>query len=299
VKARDAGDRATLAHAYYLLDWAHTDLGSGDAERYRAQALPIFEELEDHHGRARVLNNLGVDAYQEGRWEEAVASYQDSLAVNERVGDVIQVAIIQNNIAEIRCDQGRLDEAEQLLTDALGTWRAAGYAVGIGVALGNLGRVATRRGNVDRAQGLLSQARERFAAIGAEAFVLETDAREAERLLVAGEHAAALALLGRTRADLRRLGGAPVMLAFVQRLAGCAKGQAGDADAARERMHECLELARPIQAAYEEALALDALWALGGSDAREARMVADAIFRKLDVVTPARVPLVAVGHLSG
>jgi tetratricopeptide (TPR) repeat protein len=246
-----------------------------------------------------VLNNLGVDAYQEGRWEEAVALYQDSLAANERVGDVIQVAIIQNNIAEIRCDQGRLDEAESLLTEALGTWRAAGYAVGIGVALGNLGRVATRRGSVDRAKGLLSQARQRFAAIGAEAFVLETDAREAERLLVGGDHAAALPLLGRTRAHLRRLGGAPVLLAWLQRLAGYAKAQAGDSAGARQRMRECLELARPIQAAYEEALALDALWALGGPDAREARMLADAIFRQLDVLTPARVPLRAVGRGTG
>ena len=32
--------------------------------------------------------------------EEAVALYEDSLVANERVGDVIQVAIIQNNIAE-------------------------------------------------------------------------------------------------------------------------------------------------------------------------------------------------------
>jgi class 3 adenylate cyclase/tetratricopeptide (TPR) repeat protein len=297
--ARAAGDRATLAHAFYLLDWAHTDLGSPEAERFRAQALPIFEELGDHHGRARVLNNLGVDAYQEGRWGEAVERYEDSLAANERVGDVIQVAIIQNNIAEIRCDQGRLDDAEALLTEALGTWRAAGYAVGVGVALGNLGRVATLRGSTDAAKGLLARARERFAAIGAEALALETDAHEAERLLVAGDHAAALALLGRVREDAKRLGGAPGLLAMLQRLAGCAKAQAGDREGARVRMHECLELARPVHAAYEEALALDALWVLGGPDAREARTLADAIFDQLEVVSPARMPLVSIGHLTG
>ena len=123
--------------------------------------------------------------------------------------------------------------------------------------------------------------------------------REAERLLVAGDHAAALPLLGRTRADLRRLGGAPVLLALLQRLAGCAKGQAGDRAGARQRMHECLELARPIHAAYEEGLALDALWALGGADAREARLRANAIFEQLDVTTPARVPLVAVARIAG
>jgi tetratricopeptide (TPR) repeat protein len=228
-----------------------------------------------------------------------VARYEGSLAANERVGDVIQVAIIQNNIAEIRCDQGRLDEAEALLSEALGTWQAAGYAVGIGVALGNLGRVATLRGKTDQAKGLLARARERFAAIGAEAFVLETDLHEAERRLVAGDHVTALPLLGRVRAELRRLGGAPSLLARLQRLAGCAKGQAGDRPAARERLYECLELARPIHAAHEEALALDALWALGGTDAREARTRANAIFEQLGVVTPARVPLVAVGRLAG
>ena len=45
-------------------------------EALRGLALPIYEELGDLLGQANALNNLGVDAYYEGRWQEALETYE-------------------------------------------------------------------------------------------------------------------------------------------------------------------------------------------------------------------------------
>ena len=66
-----SGDRATEAHAYYLIDWALSQLGDDEALEYRNLAQPIYEELGDFAGLASVLNNRGVDALEAGRWDEA------------------------------------------------------------------------------------------------------------------------------------------------------------------------------------------------------------------------------------
>ena len=72
--AERAGDRGTLAHAYYLLDAAHSDFGQPDGLRYLELARPIYEELGDLRGLGVVLNNLGIHAYYEGRWDESLAA---------------------------------------------------------------------------------------------------------------------------------------------------------------------------------------------------------------------------------
>src|SRR5204863_1807882 len=103
--AEASGDRSALAHAYHLLDIAHTRLGDGD-RTHRGLALPIYEELGDLVGQARVLNVLGIEAYFEGRWDEAMSFYRRCKDVSVRAGDVVVAATATNNEAEIVSDQG-------------------------------------------------------------------------------------------------------------------------------------------------------------------------------------------------
>ena len=107
--ARAAGALEELAHAYYLVHLAYTSLGSPKRHEVRDLALPIYEELGDLLGQANALNNLGIDAYYEGRWDEALGYYERSRAARQRIGDVVGAATIANNIAEILSDQGRID----------------------------------------------------------------------------------------------------------------------------------------------------------------------------------------------
>jgi tetratricopeptide (TPR) repeat protein len=68
-------DQETMAYAYYLLDWAHSELGNPEAKDYARLALTLYEVMDDWEGQAKVLNNQGVTAYYAGRWQEAVALY--------------------------------------------------------------------------------------------------------------------------------------------------------------------------------------------------------------------------------
>ena len=180
-EAEATGDRASLAHAYYLLAHACTFLGSDEGSGFRSRALAVYEELGDFVGQANVLNNLGVAAYYyEGAWDEALDFYRRSRAARERAGDVVGAATAANNIGEIRSDQGHLDEARTLFTSALEVWRGARYPVGVALATSNLGLVAARSGDAARGRQLLEDALAGFREIHAESFVFETEVRLAE-----------------------------------------------------------------------------------------------------------------------
>jgi class 3 adenylate cyclase/tetratricopeptide (TPR) repeat protein len=260
--AQDAGDLRSLAHAYYLMHLAYTELGSPEREAFRGLALPIYEELGDLLGQANVLNNLGIDAYYEGRWDEALDLYRRSREARERIGDVVGAATITNNIGEIESDQGYLEQAEAAFREAYDVCKAAGYPLICHVATSNLGRLAARAGRVDEAEAVLREALAGFEEIRAASFVLETEARLAERALYAGEHAAAFTQA--TDALARTLGAEAIahLRAQLERVRGGALLQGGDLAGARECLEESLRIAREANVEYEAALTLELLAAL-------------------------------------
>ena len=178
----------------------------------------MYEMMGDELGQANSLNNLGVGAYYDGEWEEALDYYAWFRSACERAGDMVQQATAANNIAEILSDQGFTADAEQLLRSARSLWRSYHYAVGIALAESNLGRVAARSGRLDEAVDRYTTARAGFAAIGAESFVLETDARLAERHVLAHDPHAALAVAARSRRPSARAD--PLVRAFIARVVG-------------------------------------------------------------------------------
>lgn len=295
---RDAeaiSDRAGLAHAYYLLAHACTFLGNPESRHYRALALPIYEELGDLVGQANVLNNLGVEAYFEGKWDESLARYQRSKDAREQAGDVVGAATAINNIGEILSDQGRLAEAEELFREALRAWRAARYSVGIALATSNLGRAAARGGRPDEARCLLDEALRGFRDIGAESFVLEAEARIAENYIFTGDSAVALRMATSTLGGATERGGMTVLLAMLHRLCGYAQLQAGDCERAGEHLQKSLHLGRSVKAEYEVALTLAASARLarvaGRGSLDDCVAESAAILKRLGVVCMPRMPL--------
>jgi len=291
--AEAAGDRASVAHAYYLLAHACAFLGSPESKRYRALALPIYEELGDLVGQANVLNNLGIEAYFEGEWDEALALYQRSKNARERAGDVVGAATATNNIGEILSDQGRLAEAEMLFREALRVWRSARYPVGVALATSNLGRAAARGGRLDEASGLLDEALHSFREIGAKTFALETEGRIVESFVLGGHHAAALRLAADTLRRAAEVSGTTVLQAMLHRLWGYALLQAGDADGARGRLEESLRLARSVGADYEVAMTLEALagpaFVAEGASSGDSLAEARSILQRLGVVAAPQI----------
>ena len=281
-----ADDRAALGHAYFLLHLNHISLGEKDDEHARL-ALPMLEEAGDLVLQSNVVNNLGIEAYYAGRWDEASELYRQSGELSERVGDVVNVARAQNNEGEIVSDQGKLEDAEELFLEARRVWRAARYPVGIALATSNLGRVAARTGRFEEALELLADALTAFEALGSEAFGHETQARRAESFVLAGRYQEALDVAPTV---LEAAGENRLLYPFLERLHGYALVQARRPDEARPRFERSLELARELEADYEVALTLEALGRtrLGEPDAE---VESKAILERLGVVSTPRVPL--------
>jgi len=252
-----AGDRSTLAHAYYLLDAAHSDFGSPDGLRYLELARPIYEELGDLRGLGVVLSNLGIHAYYEGHWDEAVAYYRESHDVKERAGyfgAMIQV----NNEAEILSDQGHLAEAVRLFQEFLRVARASGWAFGEAVVLSNLGRAAARDARFEDAHELFDEALKMFNEIETERFKVEAKARLAECLVFEGRYREALDVANdcRDAAAKSPVGG---LEALIERSIGYAHHQARQPEDARPHFEESLRIARDLKVQYEVALTLRAM----------------------------------------
>ena len=288
--AESAGDRSTLAHAYYLLDAALTDLGSPEGLEYLELARPIYEERGDLRGLGVVLSNLGIHAYYEGRWDESARLYAESREAKERSGDVIGGAIQVNNEGEIFSDQGRLDEAEHAFDAFLRACRAAGWPFGAAAALSNLGRAAARAGRFDDAHARFGEANAIFEELAAERFKVEAKAREAECLVFEGRHANALAVVAECR-DLARKTPVGGLEALIERNHGFALCQARRREEALPHFEQSLELARGQKAEFEIALTLRAMAAVGFDDADRLQAESDAILERLGVVSVAKVPL--------
>ena len=240
-------------------------------------------------GQAIVLNNLGVDAYFAGNWTEALDFWERSQRPARPHGDVVQSATAANNVGEVLSDQGRLEPARALFEEALAIWMNVPYPIGIGLATSNLGRLATRDGRLADAERLLDEARAVYERIGAADYVAETDSRQAERLLRAGDAQAAAGLARDARARAVALGGNPVLLAALDRLLGIALVQLGDRPAAVELLRASLAAARGASADFEEAQTAHVLAALGPPDAPALRERADELFTRLGVENLAAV----------
>jgi class 3 adenylate cyclase/tetratricopeptide (TPR) repeat protein len=292
-EAERSGQRSALAHAYFILDWAHVELGAPQEAIRSPLALAIYEELGDLAGQSLVTNAMGAFAYYEGRWNEAVELYRRSREAADAMGDPVAAADATFNSAEILADQGRLEEADVMIRDALRVWRASGARVRLATGLRLMGRIASRLGRFDDAMPLLQEAREEFQAIGADSEVIETDARIAGSLVRQGRTGEGLALacdaLGRAEAR-----NTATFLALLHRIRGFAYVQAGELDAARQAFEESLAAARAQRAEYEEAMTLDALArlvALTGADVTPFAAPRDAAFARLGVVSVPEVPI--------
>jgi tetratricopeptide (TPR) repeat protein len=277
-QATSIQDLGQLANAYMMLHLAHTMTGSTERVAFRGLALPIYEELGDLLGQGNTLNNLGIDAYYEGRWDDALELYARSRDARTRIGDVIGAAMAANNIAEILSDQGRYEEAEEMLRDVYTTCDRAGNRLLAAVAEANLGRAAARRGELDAGRALLEQALATLTDIRAGSFVVETRARLAEVALHGGDASGALAQAEAAVADTGAAA-APNVQALLHRIRGYALAALGRDDEARAELEESLGVARESDTLYEVALTLRARARVGGgaNDEREAQALLDAL----------------------
>jgi len=291
--AKQAGEREALAHAYFILDWSLVELGRGSEAVHSQRALELYDALGKLGPQATIYNNLGLLAWWEGRWDEAVELYDKGRQLRIRIGDEVDAATGTHNIAEVLSDQGRLDEAQPLFEEALRVWRAADFGIGVAYATRSLGHVASRRGDLVRAAELYDAAREQFRAMVAESELVDTDARIAEGLVFEARSEEAIELATASLKRTTAVGGA-TQDPMLYRVRGYAHAQRGEWDEAVGDLQQSLEAARTRNARHEVAHTLEAMARIAaarGQPDESARAEADELYKALGVVYVPAVPL--------
>jgi tetratricopeptide (TPR) repeat protein len=289
VEATALGDREALANAFYIRAAAEGDRG-GPAGDFLDRALPIFEELGLLHRQGTVLNNMGVRAFYEGRWDDAVSHYERSAEISRRAGDVLNGGHTTTNHGELLLHRGRLEEAETLLQEGLRTYRAATFPIGEAMVLVYLGHLAAEQGRFADAYALLDDAGERLTALGSKSFLIEADARRAQAHVLEGRHGEAAELARSCLERMQETGEAGVRAAMLERLLAVAAVQARRPEDAPAHFAESLRLGREFGADHEVARTLQAKVLTGFADDAEAEE-AQAIMERLGVVSLPDVPL--------
>jgi class 3 adenylate cyclase/tetratricopeptide (TPR) repeat protein len=175
------------AHAHDLTHLVLSTAGDPRSAEHRTQSLAIYESLGDVQGLAKVHNNLGVEAYLQCRWDDAVEHYKRSLEFEEQDANEVGAALSDANIAEVLIDQGRWEEARTRLVRALRTFQAQEFGLGEVETLKHLALLEARVGTPAAGEERLVRAREVIAAMGAESLVPDLLAFGAEVAVLAGD----------------------------------------------------------------------------------------------------------------
>lgn len=293
---RDPPDHRVLAHAYNLLETNYTDLNDPDRGTFYERALEIYRAEKDLVGEAKVLNNLGYDAYFRGDWVAALARWEEGLAASQKAGDVVTAAATMHNIGEIELDQGHLEAAGRRLRDALRMWRGARFSHGVAFASANLGRLHARLADFDGAHRYFDQAYELFRQLGGKVAPLEVQANRVEAHMLAGSDHSILSEIDADIAAAEDLEGTGVIQARLHRLRGYRLLLEGNDDGAVECWERSLELGVESGAPFEEA---QTRWALSALATRsgvpdEHRRRAEQIFAELGIEGPPPMSLLVV-----
>ncbi|MBT8217825.1 MAG: AAA family ATPase, partial [Acidimicrobiia bacterium] len=107
-EATAAGEKAALARAYSVLDLCYRWSGQPDKAVFAPKALAIYEELGNLDGQGIVHGNMGIEAYFDGRWDDAIDHYRKSRDAFRKTGNEIHAANAEANMGEVLVNQGRI-----------------------------------------------------------------------------------------------------------------------------------------------------------------------------------------------
>jgi tetratricopeptide (TPR) repeat protein len=168
-EAEAAGDLATLAHLYHMLDRLHTLTGDrATALEFRDAALPLFAQVGDLASQGTVLHDLAADAQSGGRLDEAAWLFERAVDARTRAGDVVRAADSINSLGEIEMARGRFESAQEHFAEALRVWRGARALEGVALAALNLARLNLDAGQPEIALEAAEEAVALAEEIGAE-----------------------------------------------------------------------------------------------------------------------------------
>lgn len=250
--ARSADQRAALARASAIIDWAHFVLGQPDLATNSAEAVTIYESLGMLDRAADVVNNMGGFAYYLGDWNGAIDHVARSRDLSARAGNDVQAASTGVNLGELLVSQGKTDDAEPVLTESRRVLQAAGDRDGAINAELQLARLLLRRGDTQEAEVLLRSVRDHANELGQLQFAYEAVLYLAECLVRDRSLDEALDLVDQATAHA----GEQAAMFAPQRARVVARALVlqGRLELAADELDTGLEAAEEMGLAYEEAL---------------------------------------------
>ncbi|MDM9582501.1 tetratricopeptide repeat protein [Nostoc sp. GT001] len=151
-----------------LKEMAYCEHQMGEVDQalnYYQQALNLCP-AEDERGLGSIYHYLGILKAAKGEVDEAIALYNQSLEINERIGDVQTKPSTLHQLAMIYADKGEVDEAIALYNQSLEINECTGNVKGIAATLHCLGHIYANKGEMDQATALFNQSLEINECIG-------------------------------------------------------------------------------------------------------------------------------------
>jgi len=247
-------DAAALADAYYVMGWAHGELGREGGQELMHRSLEAYQRSGNLVMQEGVLSTLGVLCQWAGEWDEATSYYERSRDEAVKIGDTVGAALARVNVAEILIDRGEWAEAEALLLDTLPLWKASQHRYYLAACFLYLGRVSLCLGRFDEALQRLEEARSNFQHVGAEEQVPAVEARIAECHVAAGNVDAALDLVRGLLSRASESNGVARVVALLERVQAHALLRQGDLWSSRDALEASLAAARERKELFEATL---------------------------------------------
>lgn len=138
-----------------------------EALDYYEQSLAIQQEMGDRPGEGNSLNNIGFLYDRLGQYETALDYYEQSLAIRQAIGDRQGEGGVFNNIGSIHHALGQYATALGYYEQALAIFQETGDRAGEATALSNLGTNFWGSGNAAEAEAYLFRAIEMLEALRA------------------------------------------------------------------------------------------------------------------------------------
>ena len=253
-EAEAADDPEALADAYYVMGWAHGELGKEGGVKLLERSLEAYQRSGNLVQQAAVVQTLGVVCQWEGRWDEALAYYERGRTENLKVGNTVGAVLARINVAEILTDRGEWAEAEALLLETLPFWKASQYRYYLGACLWMLGRVSLRLGRLEEARKRLEEAKANFLQVGAEEQAPAIDARIAECLVDMGKVDDARELVASLLGRASESNGVARVVSLLERIQAHALIKQGDLWGARDALEASLAAAKERHDLFEVTL---------------------------------------------
>ncbi|MBE9069500.1 tetratricopeptide repeat protein, partial [Leptolyngbya cf. ectocarpi LEGE 11479] len=105
------------------------------------ESLAIEEKIGNAQGKAATLHQLAILKANQGDVAGAIALYEESLAITEKIGDVQTKAATLHQLAILKANQGDVDGAIELFQESLTIEEKIGYAEGKAATLWWLGQL--------------------------------------------------------------------------------------------------------------------------------------------------------------